>query len=65
MNFKLVLRITGFTLFIEAAAMLLPMAVAMLYGESPIPFLSAILIILAAAAAPVFFFKPKIGRAHV
>ena len=59
MNFKLVLRITGFTLLIEAAAMLLPMGVALLYGESPIPFLSAILIILAAAAVPVLLFKPK------
>ena len=38
MNFKLVLRITGFTLFIEAGAMLIPMAVALLYGESPVPF---------------------------
>ena len=59
MNFKLVLRITGLTLIIEAAAMLLPMGVALLYGESPIPFLSAILIILAAAAVPVFLLKPK------
>ena len=49
MNFKLVLRITGFTLFIEAAAMLIPMGVALLYGESPIPFLCAILLVLAAA----------------
>ena len=47
------LRITGFTLLIEAAAMLLPMGVALLYGENPIPFLSSILIILAAACVPV------------
>jgi len=59
MNFKLVLRITGFTLFIEAAAMLIPMAVALLYGESPVPFLCSILLILAAAAVPVFLLKPK------
>ena len=59
MNFKLVLRITGFTLLIEAAAMLVPMAVALAYGESPIPFLCAILIILAAACVPVFLLKPK------
>jgi len=59
MNFKLVLRITGFTLLIEAAAMLLPMGVALLYGENPIPFLSSILIILAAACVPVFLLKPK------
>jgi len=59
MNFKLVLRITGFTLLIEAAAMLIPMAVALLYGESPLPFLCSILLILAGACVPVFLFKPK------
>ncbi len=59
MNFKLVLRITGFTLFIEAAAMLVPMGVALGHGESPLPFLSSILIILAAACVPVFLLKPK------
>ena len=58
MNFKLVLRITGFTLLIEAAAMLLPMGVALLYGESPSPFLSARGMILAAGAVPVLLFKP-------
>ena len=59
MNFKLVLRVTGFTLLIEAGAMLIPLAVSLLYGESPIPFLCSILIILAAAAVtlfPILFF---------
>ena len=59
MNFKLVARITGFTLLIEAGALLLPMAVAMLYGESPVPFLCSILIILAVSCAPVFLLRPK------
>ncbi len=59
MNFKLVLRITGFTLLIEAAAMLIPMAVSLLYGESPLPFLCSILLILAGACVPVFLLKPK------
>lgn len=59
MNFKLVLRITGFTLLIEAAAMLVPMGVALGHGESPLPFLCSILIILAAACVPVFLLKPK------
>ena len=59
MNFKLVLRVTGFTLLIEAGAMLIPLAVSLLYRESPIPFLCSILIILAAAAVPVCFFHPK------
>lgn len=59
MNFKLVLRITGLSLFIEAGAMLVPMAVALIYGESPIPFLCSILLVLAAASVPVFLFRPK------
>ena len=59
MNFKLVLRITGFTLLIEAGAMLIPLAVSLLYGESPVPFLCTILIILAAACVPVFLLKPR------
>ena len=44
MNFKLVFKVTGKTLLIEAAAMVLPMLVGLLYGESPRPFLFAILI---------------------
>lgn len=59
MNFKLVARITGFSLLIEAGAMLIPLAVSLLYGENPIPFLCSILIILAAACVPVFLFHPK------
>lgn len=59
MNFKLVARVTGLTLFIEAGALLLPMVVALIYGESPLPFLFAILIILAAASGPVFLFRPR------
>lgn len=59
MNFKLVARITGFTLLIEAGAMLIPMVVAVLYGESPTPFLCSILIVLASAFVPVFFLKPQ------
>ena len=38
MNFKLVLRITGFSLFIEAAAMLLPMGVAFSMERAPSRF---------------------------
>ncbi len=44
MNFKLVLKVTGKTLLVEAAAMILPMLVGLIYGESPRPFLLAILI---------------------
>lgn len=44
MNFKLVFKVTGKTLLVEAAAMILPMLVGLIYGESPRPFLLAILI---------------------
>ena len=46
MNLKLVLRITGSTLLIEGAALVLPLLVALLYREDPRPFLYAIGIIL-------------------
>lgn len=48
MNFKLVFRITGQTLLIEAAAMVLPMLVGLAYGEDPTPFLLAIIFTSAA-----------------
>lgn len=42
MNFKLVFKLTGKTMLVEAACMLLPLGVALLYRESPAPFLIAI-----------------------
>lgn len=44
MNFRLVFNIAGKTLLMEAVAMLLPLLVSLIYGESPRPFLLAILI---------------------
>lgn len=44
MNIRLVLRLTGKTLLVEAAAMVLPLLVGLLYGETPRPFLLAIAI---------------------
>ena len=44
MNFRLVFKLTGKTLLVEAAAMILPMLVGLIYGESPLPFLWSILI---------------------
>lgn len=44
MNFRLVFKVTGKTLLVEAAAMILPLLVSLIYGESPTPFLLAILI---------------------
>lgn len=47
MNFKLVLRVTGMTLLLEAGALVLPLLVAIGYGEDPLPFVFTILILLA------------------
>lgn len=47
MNFHLVFNITGKALLIEGAAMILPLVVALLYGESSLPFLYSIAILLA------------------
>ena len=38
MNFRLVFRLAGKTLLVEAASMLLPLCVALLYREDPTPF---------------------------
>lgn len=46
MNFKLVFHITGKVLMLEASAMLLPLLVALIYGESPLPFVYAVAITL-------------------
>lgn len=46
MNFKLVLRITGSTLLLEGGVLLLPLFVALLYGEDPAPFLKTIFILI-------------------
>ena len=61
MNFRLVFKVTGKTLLVEAAAMILPMLVGLIYGESPRPFLLAILI-TAAAGGLLSFLKsdPKL-----
>lgn len=48
MNFKLVFKVAGKTLLVEAAAMVLPMLVGLIYGEDPSPFLLAIAITAAA-----------------
>ena len=48
MNFKLVFNLTGKVLLLEGAAMALPLVVAVLYGESPLPFAWSIGIALAA-----------------
>ena len=54
MNFKTVFRVAGFTLLVEAAAMLLPMGVALYYGEDPSPFWKTIGIMVVVGLASVF-----------
>ena len=54
MNFKTVFRVAGFTLLVEAAAMLLPMGVALYYGEDPSPFLKTIGIMVVLGLLSVF-----------
>lgn len=51
MNLKLVLRVVGRVSLIEAAALVVPLIVALLYGESPYPFLLSIALVAAAGLA--------------
>ena len=48
MNYKLVLRVVGRVMILEAVIMLLPLLVALLYRESPTPFVLTAVILLAA-----------------
>ena len=45
MNVKLVLKLVGRVVLLEAAAMVLPLAVALIYREDLAPFLLAIAIV--------------------
>ena len=54
MNYKLVLRVTGFALLLEAAALILPTLVSLIYREDPIPFLWSILILLVVGSLCAF-----------
>lgn len=51
MNIKLVLKLVGRVLMIEAAALVVPLAVALIYRESPLPFLLTIAIMGACGLA--------------
>lgn len=51
MNIKLVLKLVGRILKVEAAALVFPLVVALLYREDPIPFLLTIALVLAAGFA--------------
>ena len=42
MNVKLILKLLGRVELLIAGSMLLPLGVSLLYGESPLPFLTSI-----------------------
>ncbi len=58
MNYRMLGYFLSVVLLIEAGLMLLPMGVGLCYGESPLPFIYTILILLA-VALPSVIFKPK------
>ena len=47
MNLKLVCKVVGHVLLLEACALLLPLLVALIYRESPLPYLLSIAVIAA------------------
>lgn len=59
MNLKLVLRITGSTLLIEGAVLVLPLLVTLLYREDPLPFIYTIGILLLIGLPLRLFLKSK------
>jgi len=68
MNLKLVLKVVGRVLLIEAAALLLPALVALIYGESLTPFLLSAAVVAAAGfllsrmkTKPQFFTREGFG----
>ena len=63
MNYKLLLRLLGIVLLIEAALLTIPMLVSAIYGESVLPFLYTIGII-AAVSLPLVFLKPTDSRIY-
>lgn len=59
MNVKLIARITGSALLVEAGALLLPLATALYYGEDVAPFVLTILILLAVGLGPALLLRPQ------
>ena len=58
MNYRMIGYLLGLILLIEAALMMLPVSASLIFGESVIPFLITIAIILA-ISLPFALFKPK------
>ena len=63
MNYRMLGYLLGIILLIEAALMVLPLIVSLIYGESALPFLLTMAILVAIGALPVIF-KPKNTRIY-
>ncbi len=63
MNYRMLLYLLGLLLLLEGALLVLPMLVAIIYGESPLPFLYTIGI-LALVGAALALQKPKNRRIY-
>lgn len=61
MNYRMLGYLLSIVLLIEAALMLLPMGVALIYSESPLPFVFAIALMVA-VSLPSVIMKPKNTR---
>ncbi|MBP1758384.1 MAG: potassium transporter KefA [Firmicutes bacterium] len=59
MNYKLMLRVSGRTLLLLSAALLLPLLVSLYYKESPLPFVYAILVVSAIGLPLSFLVRPE------
>ena len=63
MNYKMLGKLLGWVLLLEAGLMLLPMLVALIYKESPLPYLITVGILLL-VALPTRLLKPKTKRIY-
>ncbi|MBQ3063917.1 MAG: TrkH family potassium uptake protein [Clostridia bacterium] len=63
MNYRMIGYLLGIILLIEAALLCLPMIVALIFGETTVPFLLTIGILVLVSALPVLF-RPKNTRIY-
>ncbi len=63
MNYKMLGKFLGYVLIIEAVLLIIPMLVAFIYSESPMPYLYTIGILLV-VAVPTLHMKPKNKRIY-
>lgn len=58
-NWKMLVRVVGWLLLIEGAFMVFPLIVTLVYGESCLPFLAAIIVTLSCGVITTSCVKPK------